>query len=302
MRILVLGAGGQVGRELVPALAPVGEVVPATRSGRLADGRPCPACDLAVPGSAADLVAGQHPAVVVNAAAYTAVDRAESEPDLADRINHLAVAELAVACREAGARLVHFSTDYVFDGEASRPYREDDAVAPRSAYGRSKLAGEQALAASGANHLVLRLAWVYAAHGRNFPLTMLRLARERDRLGVVDDQVGAPTPARWIAAATALLVHAHRDLSGVHHLAPAGHTSWHGLCRLLFDEARATGLLETLPGLDAITTADYPTPARRPAYSCLDSGRLKAATGLALPDWRLGVGQLLGELAARPPQ
>lgn len=299
MRILLLGANGQVGHELLRSLSPLGDVVACTRTGRLAGGAQAFACDLATPGAARARIRELAPDLVVNASAYTAVDRAEEEAGLAMRINAEAVAEVAEACAERDARLIHYSTDYVFDGTADRPYRESDPVAPVSSYGRSKLAGEQALAASGARHVVFRLAWVYAARGRNFALTMLRLAAERDQLGVVDDQVGAPTPARWIADATAQVAHAHPDLDGVYHLAPSGRTSWFGYCSALLEGAVAAGLLGRLPALRRLTSADYPTPARRPAYSCLDSTRLRADTGLSLPDWRVGVEQLLADLPVR---
>lgn len=299
MRILLLGANGQVGHELLRALSPLGDVLACTRTGRLAGGARAFACDLATPGAARARIRELAPDLVVNASAYTAVDRAEEEAGLAMRINAEAVAEVAEACAERDARLIHYSTDYVFDGTADRPYRESDPVAPVSSYGRSKLAGELALAASGARHVVFRLAWVYAARGRNFALTMLRLAAERDQLGVVDDQVGAPTPARWIADATAQVAHAHPDLDGVYHLAPAGQASWFGYCSALLEGAVAAGLLGKLPDLRRLTSADYPTPARRPAYSCLDSTRLRADTGLSLPDWRVGVEQLLADLPAR---
>lgn len=300
MKILLLGANGQVGHELMRSLSPLGDVVPCTRDGRLAGGGEALACDLATPGAAQARIQDLAPDLVVNASAYTAVDRAEEEPELAMRINGEAVSEIAGACTSTGARLIHYSTDYVFDGSAQRPYRETDPVAPVSAYGRSKCAGEQALAASGAHHVVFRLAWVYAARGRNFALTMLRLAAERDQLGVVDDQIGAPTPARWIADATAHVAHAHHDLQGTYHLAPAGQTSWFGYCRVLLESARAVGALQRLPELRAVTSAEYPTAARRPAYSCLDSGKLRADTGLSMPDWRLGVEQLVSDLRGRP--
>lgn len=299
MKILLLGANGQVGHELLRSLSALGDVLPCTREGRLAGGARALVCDLATPGAAAAHVREHAPDLVVNASAYTAVDRAEDDVDLAHRVNAEAVSEIAEACAARGARMIHYSTDYVFDGSAQLPYRETDPVAPVSAYGRSKLAGEQALVASGVHHVVFRLAWVYAARGRNFALTMLRLAAEREQLGVVDDQVGAPTPARWIADATAHVAHAHRDLHGTYHLAPSGQTSWYGYCRTLLESARTAGVLQRLPELRALTSADYPTPARRPAYSCLDSGKLRADTGLALPDWQLGVEQLVADLSGR---
>lgn len=300
MKILLLGANGQVGHELLRALSPLGEVVPCTRDGRLAGGGKALACDLASPGAARAHIRDLAPDLVINAGAYTAVDRAEDDVALAMQINGEAVAEIAQACARQGARLIHYSTDYVFDGSAERPYRESDPVGPVSAYGRSKLAGEQAVADSGARHVVFRLAWVYAARGHNFALTMLRLAAEREQLGVVDDQVGAPTPARWIADATAHVAHAHRDLHGVYHLAPAGQTSWFGYCRTLLECAHAAGALQRLPELRPLATTDYPTPARRPAFSRLDSGKLLADCGLTLPDWRQGIEQLIADLSGRP--
>src|SRR5690606_7597568 len=187
------------------------------------------------------------PDVVVNAAAHTAVDRAESEPDAALRVNALGPAALAQGCAATGALLVHYSTDYVFDGSGSRPYREDDATVPLRAYGASKLAGELAIRASGARHAILRTAWVYAAHGRNFLRTMLRLAGERDELRVVADQVGAPTPAAWIAGATAAVVRHGVAQSGTWHLVADGETSWHGFAEAIMAEAHALGLLERMP-------------------------------------------------------
>ena len=206
MKILLLGANGQVGFELLHALAPLGELTVATRDGTLTNGSPCMAVDLGDEVSLARSLDGARADLIVNAAAYTAVDRAEDEPELADRINHRALGEIGAWAAAHGAHVVHYSTDYVFDGGARRPYREDDPTAPLGVYGRSKLAGEQALAASGASHLIFRTAWVYASHGHNFLRTMLRLAAERDELRVVADQVGAPTPARWIARTTAAVL------------------------------------------------------------------------------------------------
>lgn len=299
MRVLLLGANGQVGHELQRSLSPLGEVLPCTRDGRLAGGGTALACDLGTPGQAESRIRELAPDLVVNASAYTAVDRAESEPAAAMRVNAEAVAEIAHACARQDVRLIHYSTDYVFDGCADTAYRETDAVGPVSSYGRSKLAGEQSVVDSGARHVIFRLAWVFAARGHNFALTMLRLAGERDELGVVDDQVGTPTPARWIADATAQVAHAHTGLNGIYHLAPAGRTSWFGYCEALLASAHAAGLLERTPRLRRLTTADYPTPARRPAQSCLNAGKLCAETGLSLPDWRQGVDQLIADLLAR---
>jgi dTDP-4-dehydrorhamnose reductase len=194
---------------------------------------------------------------------------------------------------------VHFSTDYVFDGRGSRPYREDDPTAPLGAYGRSKLAGEVALRESGCAHLILRTAWVYAARGHNFLRTMLRLARERDELRVVDDQHGAPTPARLIAAATALILAGHAgDACGTFHLTAAGACSWHAFAAALLQRAADSGLIARMPRVVPIATADYPTRAARPAYSVLDTARLRSAFGLHLPAWQSGLDDVIGELAA----
>lgn len=303
MRILLLGANGQVGFELQRSLAPLGTVLPATRSGRLPGGAHCLRADLADAGQLAALLDVQRPHLVVNAAAYTAVDRAEDEPELALRVNGSAVGELARWCAADNAALVHFSTDYVFDGTATTPYREDHPTAPLGAYGRSKLAGEDAVRASGCRHLLLRTAWVYGARGSNFLRTMLRLA-DRDTLGVVDDQLGAPTPARHIAAATAALLAMgrgqadtfHLAAAGTFHLAAAGECSWHGFAAAIFEQAVAAGLLQRAPALEPLTTDQYPTRARRPRYSRLDCSRLATQTGLRLPDWRTGLRDVLSEL------
>jgi dTDP-4-dehydrorhamnose reductase len=295
MKLLLLGGNGQVGRELRRSLPVLGEVVVATRDGAGADA----VADFDAPEALAALVQHVAPDVVVNAAAHTAVDQAESEPDAAFRVNALGPAALAQGCAAAGALLVHYSTDYVFDGSGVRPYREDDATSPLGAYGASKLAGEEMIRASGARHAILRTAWVYAAHGKNFLRTMLRLAGERDELRVVADQVGAPTPAAWIADATAQILRVGVRQSGIWHLVAAGETSWQGFADAIMDEALAAGLLERRPRVLPIATADYPTPARRPAYSVLDTAKLRRDFGIAPPDWRDGLRAVLGELASR---
>ena len=295
--ILVLGGNGQVGSALLAMLEAAGRPVRAsTRSGELPDGRPCARADLAESGSVAGLVASLRPAIVINATAHTAVDRAESEWELAQRINADAVAELGDVAKRIGARVVHYSTDYVFPGDARRPYREDDATGPISAYGRSKLAGEQALAASGAEALTLRLAWVYAASGHNFLRTMLRVGAERETLRVVADQIGAPTPAHWIAAATLRALDA--GAQGLYHLAPQGQTSWHGYAEAIFAGALSRGLLPRAPRVEAIASSEYPTPAARPAWSVLDSGKLAREAGVVLPEWGRGLDEVLDALAA----
>jgi dTDP-4-dehydrorhamnose reductase len=294
VRILLLGGTGQVGRELRRSLPPLGEVIVATRDGVDAD----VVADFAAPASLATLVERIAPDVVVNAAAYTVVDQAEADADAAFQVNAAAPAAIAQACAARAALLLHYSTDYVFDGCATRPYREDDATVPLGVYGASKLAGEEAIRAGGARHAILRTAWVYAAHGRNFLRTMLRLAGERDELRVVADQFGAPTPAAWIADATASLLHHGIRESGTWHLTAAGETSWHGFAVAIVDEAHALGLIERKPRVTAIATADYPTPARRPAYSVLDTARLRRYFGITPPDWRAGLRSTLQELAA----
>ncbi len=296
MKLLLLGANGQVGFELRRSLAPLGEVVAATRDGRLIDGGVGKIADFDDVDSLATLVERIGPDVVVNAAAWTAVDRAENEREAAFHANAEAPRVLAETCMRRGARLLHYSTDYVFDGCGSRPYREDDATAPPGVYGASKLAGEQAIRASGVDHVILRTAWVYAPRGRNFLLTMLRLGAERDHLRVVADQVGTPTSAALIADVTAqILAHPSRS-SGTWHLTATGQTSWHGFAEAIFSGAIERGLLARAPVVEAITTAEYPTPAMRPAYSVLDTTRLQRDFGIALPDWREGLGRALDAL------
>lgn len=309
MKLLLLGANGQLGRELRRSLAALGEVVAATRDGTLeADAmdpaRPCQvvAADLGDPVALEALVGAIAPAAVLNAAAYTAVDQAEQDRHAAFAINALAPGALARACAAASIPLVHYSTDYVFDGRGTRPYREDDPTAPLGAYGASKLAGEDAVRAAGGRHLVVRTAWVYAAHGHNFLRTMLRLGAERDELAVVADQVGTPTPASLVADASArMLARAlgEPSLRGTWHVVASGQTSWHGFAEAIFTEAVAAGLLPRAPRVRPISTADYPTAARRPAYSRLDTGRLQADFGIVPPDWRDGLRRVVAGIGAR---
>jgi dTDP-4-dehydrorhamnose reductase len=297
MRVLLLGADGQLGTELGRSLAPLGEVIAATRDGRLGDAR-CEQADFSGPGMLPALVARVAPDVVVNAAAHTAVDRAEQERELSFRINAEAPAALAAACRDRGARFVHYSTDYVFDGSGTRPYREDDPTAPLGVYGASKLAGEEAVRASGVDAMIFRTAWVYASHSHNFLRTMLRVGAERDELHVVADQYGTPTPASLIADVTAQALRQVPARAGTWHLTPTGQTSWHGFAEAIFAGAVARGLLARAPKVHAITTADYPTPAARPAYSVLDTGKLQRDFGITLPNWRDGLDRVLDELRA----
>ena len=291
----MLGGNGQVGRELRRSLAPLGELVVATRDGIDAD----VAADFDAPESLAGLIARIMPDVVVNAAAYTAVDKAETDVAVAFRANAEAPALIAQACAGIDALLVHYSTDYIFDGTASRPYREDDATAPLGVYGVSKLAGEDAIRSSGARHAILRTAWVYASHGKNFLLTMLRLAGERDEVRVVADQLGTPTSAAWIADATAELLRHGVVGSGTWNLVASGQTSWHGFACAIMEDAHAQGLLALMPSVLAITTSDFPTPAKRPANSALDTTRLREDFGIVPPDWRDGLRATLRGMAGR---
>jgi dTDP-4-dehydrorhamnose reductase len=290
--LLVLGANGQVGWELMRALAPLGLVVGATPDGEL--GYPL---DLTRPETLAHLMGRVRPTVVVNAAAHTAVDRAEQERELSAAINAEAVGELGRLAAGGGFPLVHYSTDFVFSGDTDRPYREDDETGPLSVYGETKLAGERALAASGAPYLIFRTSWVYGVRGRNFLLTMLRLGREREELTVVGDQIGAPTWSRMLAETTAqvlgqLLAGCRRidEVGGIYHVSAAGRTSWHGFARAIMERAG-------LPcRLTAIPTSGYPTPARRPANSVLDNGKLLETFGLAQPDWHVSLGRCMDDL------
>lgn len=295
MTILLLGANGQLGQELHRALAPLGTIVATTRSGALPDGSACEVADFDQPASLAALLDRVQPTVVVNAAAYTAVDRAEGDRDAAFRANAEAPGVLAKWCAQAGVPLVHYSTDYVFDGQGTRPYREDDATAPLGVYGASKLAGEQAIRAAGGRHLIFRTAWVYASHSANFLRTMLRVGAERDVLRVVADQVGTPTPAALIADVTAQALQHDGALSGTWHLTTKGETSWHGFAEAIFAEAVATGVLPRAPKVEAITTAEYPTPAKRPAYSHLDVAKLEQDFGVVLPSWQDGLKRVIAD-------
>jgi dTDP-4-dehydrorhamnose reductase len=297
MKILLLGKNGQVGWELQRSLAPLGELVPLDRHSTEADG----GCgDLAQAAALRATVLAMRPDVIVNAGAYTAVDKAESEPELAHAINAVAPGELAQAARDVGALLVHYSTDYVFDGSGNDAWSEGAATGPLNVYGQTKLEGEQRIVASGARHLMFRTSWVYAARGGNFAKTMLRLAGERDRLTVIDDQFGAPTGADLIADVTA---HAIRQVlrqpqsAGVYHLAAAGETTWNGYARFVLDTGRelhperAQQAREIAP----VPTSAFPTPARRPLNSRLNTTHLRQTFGLTLPHWQTGVRRMLTE-------
>jgi dTDP-4-dehydrorhamnose reductase len=291
MKILLLGKNGQVGWELQRALAPLGELVALDR--RDAGG------DLAQPEAVAQRIRDERPQWVVNAAAYTAVDKAESDEATARCVNAQAVAAMARACQQTGAPLVHYSTDYVFDGSGQHFHTEDEATAPLSVYGKTKLEGEQAVVASGCAHLVFRTSWVYAARGGNFAKTMLRLAQEKTQLAVVEDQWGAPTGAELIADVTAQCIARFQPaLGGTYHLVAAGQTCWLDYARHVIETARTKGKPITV-AVDHIRgqlTADYPAPARRPLNSRLDTHKLRSAFGLTLPHWQTGVDRLLAEI------
>ncbi len=295
MRLLLLGPNGQVGWDLTRSLMPLGEVVALDRQ----------QCDLSQPERLPALVRDISPAVIVNAAGYTAVDQAEGEEQLAMTVNCIAAGVLAEQARACGALLVHYSTDYVFDGTKETPYLEDDAPYPINAYGRSKLAGEIAVRQAGAAYLIFRASWIYAARGRNFVRTILRLAAERDELRIVTDQVGTPNWARNIADATA---HAVRQavaervgssfVPGVYHLTASGTTSWYGFAEAILKYATRSGLVDAhrLPRLRPITTEDYQTSAVRPKNSRLGGNRLSERFGIVLPDWKQGLALCLEEI------
>jgi dTDP-4-dehydrorhamnose reductase len=292
-KLLLLGRNGQVGWELQRALAPLGELI-ALGSAE---------ADFAQPEALAAIVRGVAPDIIVNAAAYTAVDKAESEPELAHAVNATAPAVLAREAAARGAWLLHYSTDYVFDGSGSTPWTEDAPTGPLSVYGRSKLAGEDAIRASGCRHLIVRTSWVYAARGGNFAKTMLRLARERDRLRVVADQIGAPTGAELLADLSAHMLRTaliEPQVSGTYHAAAAGETSWHGYARHVIEFARAAGqpIKVDLDAIEAIATSEFPLPAPRPANSRLNTQKLRDTFGLVLPPWQAGVDRMLAEVLA----
>ncbi|MFL1500443.1 dTDP-4-dehydrorhamnose reductase [Pseudomonas sp. O64] len=295
MRILLLGKNGQVGWELQRSLAPLGQVLALDSKSRDYCG------DLNDLQGLAATVQRFAPEVIVNAAAYTAVDKAESAPNQALRVNAEAPAVLATEARKLNALLVHYSTDYVFDGQGDKPWQESDPVGPLSVYGATKLQGEQAIQASGCAHLILRTSWVYAARGNNFAKTMLRLAAERDSLNVIDDQFGAPTGADLLADVTAHAIRAIRlnpQLQGIYHLAAAGETTWHRYACFVLEQAQAAGVVLKVPSasVGAITTAAYPTPAKRPGNSRLNTQKLQNAFSLRLPEWQDGVARMLKEI------
>ena len=296
MKILLLGKNGQVGWELQRSLAPLGDLVACD-----VDSLPPLKADFSQPASLAALVRAVRPEVIVNAAAHTAVDQAESEPELAGALNAAAPGVLAREAAALSALLVHYSTDYVFDGSGSAPRDEGAATGPLSVYGRTQLEGERLVAASGCRHLILRTSWVYSARGGNFARTMLRLAAEREELKVIDDQIGAPTGAELLADVTAhalRAVQADPARCGLYHCVASGETSWHGYARFVIEWARGRGhALKVAPdAVRSLSTRDYPTAAARPLNSRLDTRRLQHAFGLVLPHWRVGVERMLGEV------
>jgi dTDP-4-dehydrorhamnose reductase len=301
MRVLLTGARGQVGMDMARELEGRAEVIAHDRA----------SLDLAKPDEIVARVREARPDVIVNAAAYTAVDRAESDAEAARAVNALAPGVLAQEAKRLGALLVHYSTDYVFDGARKTPYVESDATAPLGVYGRTKLEGERAIAAAGADHVILRTSWVYAPHGKNFMLTMLRLGATQKELRVVDDQRGAPTSSRQLARATLALLSsgdparpiAAADLErlraapGVYHATAHGETSWFGFAQEIFDRwSKRPGNVFVMPRMIAIATSEYPTPARRPANSVLSNAKLERVFGVRLPSWRDGLEEALSAL------
>jgi dTDP-4-dehydrorhamnose reductase len=296
MRLLVTGASGQIGWELSRSLMPLGDVVALDRR----------QCDFSRPELLPTIIRDIKPDVVVNSAAYTAVDKAEREEKLAMTVNGTAVGVIAEESRKAGILLVHYSTDYVFDGVKQTPYTEEDVPNPINAYGRSKLAGDAAVRQAGGAYVVLRTSWVYAGRGHNFLSTILRLAGERDELPIVDDQIGAPTWARDIADVTAAIVRTVcREraqgpfASGIFNLAASGATSWHGFAKAILEDATRIGLLQRVPQLKPIPSAEYPVAAARPKNSRLAGDRLSKRFGIVLPDWKQGLALCIEELGPR---
>jgi len=281
LKVLLLGRRGQVGSALEGLLAPLGEVFAADRE----------ELDMAASGDVREIVRRANPGLIVNAAAYTAVDRAENEREAAFAVNATAAGVLAEEARKRGALLVHYSTDYVYDGAKAGAYLEVDPPGPINAYGESKLAGDRAIAASGCRHFIFRTSWVYGARGSNFLLTILRAARERPELRVVDDQRGAPTSAVAIAEATVQALAKPDAAPGVYHMSAAGETTWHGFAAAILE---ASGLRTRL---SAIRSEEYVTAARRPRNSLLDNAKLRATFGVALPDWRESLARVMRELA-----
>ena len=292
MKILLLGKNGQLGSELQRSLAPLGELLALDRRSTLHCG------DLLNLEGLAETVRALRPDVVVNATAYTAVDKAESDQEVAHRVNALAPEVLSRECAALGAYLVHFSTDYVFDGSGQTPWTEFDATGPVNVYGQSKLAGEQGIAKQGARHVIFRTSWVYGTEGGNFAKTMLRLAQERDKMAVINDQFGAPTGAALLADITALALQLPAPLMGIYHLAAAGETTWYAYAEYVLAKSKQLkpNLNYTVKEFVAVPTSDFPTPAKRPLNSRLDCSRLTEALKRPLPPWQAGVDQVLAKI------
>ena len=295
MKILLFGKGGQVGWELQRSLAPLGDLVALDADSQNLCG------DFTNPEGLAQTVRAVAPDIIVNAAAHTAVDQAESEPELARTINALAPGVLAQEAKRSGAWLIHYATDYVFDGSGDKPWLETDPTGPLSVYGKTKLEGEEAIRATGCQHLIFRTSWVYAARGGNFAKTMLRLAQERDFLSVINDQIGAPTGADLVADISAHAIRtalSNPDVGGLYHLVAGGETSWHGYASFVIDFARQAGIeIKVTPeAIQPVPTSAFPLPAPRPKNSRLDTQKLKNTFGLNLPHWQSGVARMLTEI------
>lgn len=292
MRILLFGKNGQVGWELQRSLAPLGEIIALSSTSTEWCG------NFTQPEGIAATIRALKPHVIVNAAAHTAVDKAESEPDLAQLINAQAVEIIAHEAKNLNAWLIHYSTDYVFDGSGASPWQEADATHPLSVYGASKRAGEAAIQASGCKHLTFRTSWVYGARGGNFAKTMLRLGKERERLTVINDQIGAPTGADLLADVTAHAIRtalAKPEVSGLYHLVATGEISWHGYASFVLDFARRAGVALKVHTIDPVPTSAFPTPAQRPHNSRLNTQKLQSTFNLQLPHWQTGVERMLIE-------
>ncbi len=292
MNILLFGKNGQVGWELQRALAPLGNLTALDRNSLNYCG------DLSNPTGIAATILAIKPDVIVNAAAHTAVDKAESEPEIAATLNTTAVAAMAETAEKIGALLVHYSTDYVFNGQGETPWSETDVTEPLSVYGRTKRDGEEAIAAACSRYLIFRTSWVYAAKGNNFAKTMLKLARDREELSVINDQFGAPTGAELIADCTAHAiskVNERPELSGIYHLIASGTTTWHEYASYVINVGREKGLALQVSKINAVATSAFPTPAKRPANSRLNINKFQQNFALTLPDWRIGVERMLTE-------
>ncbi|MHA0916207.1 dTDP-4-dehydrorhamnose reductase [Kosakonia cowanii] len=293
MNVLLFGKNGQLGWELQRALAPLGNLVTLDR-------RSIEYCgDLSRPQDIADTIRRIRPQVIVNSAAYTAVDKAESERELAYTINALSVEAMAREAANLDACVVHYSSDYVFPGSGEVAWQENDETAPLNFYGETKLAGEKALQQYCPNHMIFRTSWVYASRGQNFAKTMLRLGKERKSLGVINDQFGAPTGAELLADCTAHAIRTaiqHSNVAGIYHLSATGAVSWYKYAELIFDEARKAGITLSLESLNSISSKDYPVPAKRPLNSRLDTRKFQDTFGLVLPRWETGVRRMLNEV------